>query len=47
MIFRRNGFEKDFESEIKIPKHSNIEHESHKKPQFESRKGFKMGESKL
>jgi len=46
-MFLRNCFEKDVESEIKIPKHSNIEHAAHQAPQFESRKDVKMGESKL
>jgi hypothetical protein len=47
MMFRRNCFEKDVEPEIKIPKHSSIERAAHQAPQFESRKGLKMGESKL
>ena len=46
-MFRRNCFEKDVESEIKIPKHANIEHAARQAPQFKSRKGFKMGKSEL
>jgi len=43
IMFPRNCFEKVVESEIKIPKHSNIEHAGHQAPQFESRKSFKTG----